>query len=70
MFAWFSANLSTVIICLVLVLVVALIIAGLVKDKKKGKSACGNNCAHCAMAGSCHNAQENHKNSPYKPNRG
>lgn len=54
MLAWLSANLSTIIISLVLVAVVALIVIGLVKDKKKGKSTCGNNCAHCAMAGSCH----------------
>lgn len=54
MFAWIAENIGTIIICLVLILIVALIIVKLIKDKKKGKTTCGNNCAHCAMAGSCH----------------
>ena len=55
MFAWIAENLATIIICLVLAVNVAAIIIGLVRNKKKGKSSCGCNCAHCAMAGSCHN---------------
>ena len=55
MFAWIAENLATIIICLVLAVIVAAIIIGLVRNKKKGKSSCGGNCAHCAMAGSCHN---------------
>ena len=51
MLAWLSKNIATIIICLVLAVIVALIIYNLVKDKKKGKSSCGCNCAHCAMAG-------------------
>ena len=58
MFAWISANIGTIIICAVLLIIVAAIIIGLVKDKKKGKSSCGCNCAHCAMAGSCHSANQ------------
>lgn len=54
MLEWLLANAATIIVCLILVLVVALIIVKLVKDKKSGKSSCGNNCAHCAMAGACH----------------
>ena len=46
--------LPTVLICAVLVILVGLIILSIVRDKKKGKSTCGCNCAHCAMAGSCH----------------
>ena len=49
-----SNNLATILICLVLAVIVALIIWSLVRNKKKGKSSCGCNCAHCAMAGSCH----------------
>ena len=52
MLAWLSKNIATIIICLVLAVIVALIIFSLVKNKKKGKSSCGCNCAHCAMAGS------------------
>ena len=49
-----SANIGTIIICAVLVLIVAAIIFKLVRDKRKGKSSCGCNCAHCAMSGTCH----------------
>lgn len=58
MLAWLSNNIATVIISLVLAVIVVLIIFSLVKNKKKGKSSCGCNCAHCAMAGSCHNANQ------------
>lgn len=54
MFAWIAENIWTIIICAALILIVASIIVGLVKNKKKGKSSCGCNCAHCAMADSCH----------------
>lgn len=54
MLAWIMENIGTILISAVLLLVVVLIIRKLVKDKKKGKSSCGCNCAHCAMAGSCH----------------
>lgn len=58
MLAWLSNNIATVIISLVLAVIVALIIFSLVKNKKKGKSSCGCNCAHCAMAGSCHSSNQ------------
>lgn len=54
MFAWLSANVGTILIVLVLLVVVIGIIAKLRKDKKKGVSSCGGNCAHCAMHGTCH----------------
>ena len=54
MLDWITENLSTIVVSLILVLVVAVIIRKLVRDKKKGKSSCGCNCAHCAMAESCH----------------
>ena len=54
MFAWLSANIGTILIVLVLLAIVTLIIVKLRKDKKKGVSSCGGNCAHCAMSGSCH----------------
>ena len=53
MLAWITENIGTILISAVLLLVVVLI-RKLVKDKKKGKSSCGCNCAHCAMSGSCH----------------
>ena len=54
MLTWISENLATILICLALVLMVVGILIGMRRDKKKGKSTCGNNCVHCAMAGSCH----------------
>lgn len=51
---WFITNLSTIIICLVLAAVIALIIFSMLKNKKNGKSCCGNSCSCCPMGGSCH----------------
>lgn len=38
---------GTIIICGVLALIVGLVIYKLVSDKRKGKSSCGGDCAHC-----------------------
>ncbi len=54
MLVWFSQNAGTIVISLVLLAAVGLIVRSLLKDKKQGKSSCGNNCAHCSMHGSCH----------------
>lgn len=54
MLLWLQANIGTLAVVLAIVLVVALIIRSLIKDKKAGRSSCGNNCAHCQMAGQCH----------------
>ena len=54
MLAWITENIGTILISAVLLFIVVLIIVKLVKDKKKGRSSCGCNCAHCAMSGSCH----------------
>ena len=51
MFTWIADNIVTITICAVLVAIVAAIIVSLIRDKKKGKSTCGCNCAHCAMNG-------------------
>ena len=53
MIMWLKLNMATIIISLILAVVVALVIISIVKNKKKGKSSFGCNCAHCAMAGSC-----------------
>ena len=58
MLAWISENLATIIITLVLVAIVTAIIIAMRNDKKAGKSSCGDNCAHCAMAGKCHQPDE------------
>ncbi len=57
MLHWISANLSTILITLVLIAIVVLIIRSLICQKKQGKSSCGAGCAHCAMHGQCHRCQ-------------
>ncbi len=57
MLSWLAANIGTVLITVCLIAVVAVIIVKLRKDKKKGVSSCGGNCAHCAMSGTCHQNQ-------------
>ena len=47
-------NLGTILITVVLVTILASIVVKLVRDKRKGKSSCGGNCAHCALGCSCH----------------
>ena len=57
MLAWLKDNISAIIICAALIAVIAAIIAGMVKNKKKGKSACGCGCADCPMSSSCHSGK-------------
>lgn len=47
-------NLGTIIVCFVLAAVVALIVLVMRRDKKMGKSSCGNSCGACPMRDSCH----------------
>ena len=54
MLQWISANIGTILICLVLLVLVGLVVRYLIHQKKQGKSSCGCNCAHCAMHGTCH----------------
>ncbi len=58
MMTWFAANAGTILTLLVLALIVGLIIRGMIRDKKAGRSSCGNNCAHCAAAGTCHGGRK------------
>lgn len=54
MFAWLMENMATIIISAILLAAVAAVIAGMVRGKRKGKSACGCGCAGCSMNGFCH----------------
>lgn len=54
MMAWILENIGTIAICVVLGAIVTGIIVHMIKDRKKGKSSCGGNCAHCPMGGACH----------------
>lgn len=54
MLEFLSANLGTIIVLVVLAIIVGAIIYKMFRDKKKGKSSCGCNCASCPMANECH----------------
>ncbi len=54
MIAWFAVNIGTIVLTIVIAVIVALIIRGIIKDKKRGKSSCGCNCANCPNSGGCH----------------
>lgn len=58
MTAFLAANLSTILICIVLIAIVVFISIYLVRQKKQGKSSCGAGCAHCAMHGECHSCRK------------
>ena len=53
MLHWISANLSTILITLVLIAIVVLIIRSLIRQKKQGKSSCGAGCAHWPCMAQC-----------------
>ena len=54
MWNWLSANLATVLICLVLSGVVTAVVVHLIRAKKRGESSCGCGCGSCPMSDSCH----------------
>ena len=54
MFQWIADNIWALFVILVLAGIIAAAVYTVVRDKRKGKASCGCNCAHCAMAGSCH----------------
>ena len=47
-------NIGTILAALIVIAIVCAAVVTMIKDKKKGRSSCGCNCAHCSMAGSCH----------------
>jgi len=55
---WLMANIANIVITAILVFIVACIIHKLIRDKKRGISSCGSNCAHCSLSGTCHNRQK------------
>ena len=58
MTVFLAANLSTILICIVLIAIVVSISIYLVRQKKQGKSSCGAGCAHCAMHGECRSCRK------------
>ena len=54
MITWITNNIGTITAAAGILAIAITAFVIIWKDKKKGKSSCGCNCAHCAMAGSCH----------------
>lgn len=54
MIIWITNNIGTVTAAADILAIAVTAFVIILKDKKKGKSSCGCNCANCAMAGSCH----------------
>ena len=62
MFVWLSANLINIALVAVIALIVGLLLRVMIRDKKTGRSACGGNCAGCALCVRC--ARETLNKSP------
>ena len=54
MVEWLTANWVNILVIALVAVAVFFAARSLIKDKKAGKSSCGCNCSHCAMAGKCH----------------
>ena len=54
MFEWLYSNMANILIIGAVLGIVTLVIVSMIRDKRAGKSSCGCNCSHCAMAGKCH----------------
>ncbi len=59
MLHWLAANWGTLLAGSVVLLIVVAVLGSLMKNKRKGKSACGcsGGCAGCALCGSCHSGE-------------
>ena len=53
MWTWIIENYVTIIALAAVLLLIAGAILILARDRKKGKSSCGCNCANCPMGSSC-----------------
>lgn len=51
---FFTANLGTIAVLLILAALLTLVAVKIAKDKKKGASACGCGCSSCPYSGRCH----------------
>lgn len=54
MLDFFSNNWGTLLVGIIVLAVVSLVIVKLIRDKKKGKKACGCDCTHCSASAGCH----------------
>ena len=60
MLDFFVNNWGTLLAGVIVLAVVILVIVKLIRDKKKGKKACGCDCGHCAASAGCHHDAAQH----------
>lgn len=54
MISWIEQNIGTIAVLLVVLAVVGFILYRGIKNRKSGKTTCGNGCAGCPYSGRCH----------------
>ena len=54
MWNWIIENWVTILALLAVLFLVGGAVFVTIRDRRKGHSSCGGNCAHCPMGGSCH----------------
>lgn len=54
MLSWIQANLSTILVSVLLAALLAGIIIFMIKRKKEGKNSCGCGCSDCIHRNDCH----------------
>ena len=57
MLEFIASNMATIIVAAFVAVLVVLVIGKLIRDHKKGASACGNACSCCPNAALCHGRQ-------------
>lgn len=50
---WITENAGTILVSLLLLAAIGGIVRYLIREKRKGRSACGSSCACCPMHGAC-----------------
>lgn len=53
MIDWFSENLATIVVALIIFVALCVAIIYMIKNKNTGKSSCGGNCVGCPMGDKC-----------------
>ncbi len=51
---WIIANISTIVVALILAAIIGLVVVRMVKRRKNGQGGCSCGCSGCAMSDVCH----------------
>ena len=53
-FEFLKQNIGTIAVLLILAGILSLVLVRMIRDKKRGVSACSCGCSSCPMSGKCH----------------